>query len=339
MTASRIGSRIDSGVIRLGVTRVGVTIKDVAREAGVSMTTVSLVLSNKGSFTPQTRARVRSIARGLGYVRRPLGGVIALLGWVPVEFQSAFRFASAEYGLTLRYVQCSDGLCDTLRREMGTQVSGLLIHGGQWHPDQMRTLGEAYPCVLLGTTLPNESVDAIWVDNVGAIQRATEHLVAHGHRYIGLLNGPDDSFASAEKDLGFRVALRHADGVGGCTIYSKDFSQESGRRATVELLDGAPHITALIAGERTLGQAALHVADARGLSVPRDLSLVVYRDAEAFTTSVPPLTAIDTPYLEIAREAVSHLVSRIHHTSACGRRLLLKPRLVVRESVTRPRPA
>ncbi len=313
---------------------MAVTIRDVARAAGVSITTVSLVLNNKGSITLETRERVRRAARELGYSRRVSGGVIQLLGHPPKELASAFRFAVAEYGFTLHATLCSEGHLKPLTREAPGKVAGVVVYGGQWPSDELHALGQEYPCVLLGSTVPSESVDAVWVDVVGAIQRAAEHLVERGHRFIGLVNGPEDSFTSAEKDLGFRIALRHtAQRVIGTEIYARDFRWESGAVATRELLGRAPETTGLIVGERTLGMAALSVLAELGLRIPEDMSVVVYRDSPSLATATPPLTAIDTPYMEIARESVSHLVSRIHHTRARGRRLLLKPRLIVRESV------
>lgn len=312
-----------------------IKMKDIARAAGVSMTAVSMVLNDKGNISMDTRKRVLQITRELGYVKSPSGGNVRFIGSFSKDLLSCFKMAFAEFGISLHnhpvknLKELPSGFFDD------TKVSGVLAHGGQWQPYELEKLGAQFPCVFLGSTIPNATVDTVWVDNVAAIQLATDYLIAHGHRNIGLVNGPDDSFPSAEKELGFRQALRYADPeIKGVSINSEGFGLKYGENAVLELLGNAPNITAFIAGELSLGLGIMNALHGHGLRVPDDKSIIVFRDSRQFDSAGPPLTAIGLPYKNIAQEAALHMVRRIQTPKALGKRLLLKPTLVERGSVS-----
>ena len=108
---------------------------------------------------------------------------------------------------------------------------------------------------------------------------------------------------------------------------------EHGRIAARRVLEQLPDVTGIIASDGNLGFGALEMLRELHIQVPDDISLVVFRDAVRMKSAMPPLTAIGLPEISMAREVILHLVRRIQDPYADGRRLLLKPTLVERDSV------
>ncbi len=311
-------------------------IRDVARAAGVSVTTTSYVLNNKGCISEATRQRVKEAVVATGYQRkRRMAGNLALVEKVPSFLTGCLYQATAEYGYALHAVFWDDKLDTPPEFTTRQQIAGVLVYGGLWRRSLLEQLARRYPTVLLGGTLHTERTDAVWVDNAGGIYKAVDYLATQGHRRIALLNGPGNSATSGEKQVGFEQALRHT-GVGaGVIAVADNFSLAAGRAAAADLLRQEPRPTAIVAGEAVLAQAVLEVGRELGIAVPADISLIAFHDYPVLETTTPPVTAIAFPQLSMAREAVNRLNCRIANPSLPGQRVLLQPELVCRQSVSR----
>ena len=307
------------------------TLKEIANIAQVSITTVSLVLNEKGNISEETRARVKRAIAEAGYKRAPSRRVIGILGMPTPDLNFSLRQAAAEYGYDLEHVE--DG--EALRRgRRFPPIAGLIVYGGQWEPPVLEQVGRAYPTVLLGGRARHAAVDTIWVDNAHGIELAVGYLLDRGHRSIALLNGPPDTPTSWDKKVGFERALAMApEPARGTVVDCASFLPQDARDAALQLLSTFPGITGLIIGESIIAKPVCDVLREHGVAVPSDLSLIVFRDDPRLAAADPPLTAIGLPALDIARETFAQLVCRINDPGARERRVLFKPYIVERKSV------
>lgn len=309
------------------------TLQEIARIAQVSVSTVSLVLNEKGNISDETRALVKRLIAQTGYKRKPGSRVIGVLGKPTPDILANLHQAAAEYGYDLERVAGEDELQGGRR---SPPVAGLIVYGGQWDATLLERIGGLYPTVLLGGHTRHAAVDSIWVDNSHGIDLAVEYLVERGHRSLALLNGPLDTPTSWEKKAGFeRAVATSAVPVRGRVFDCASFSRKSAQEAALEMLSGLPDVTGVIIGESLIAQPVYDLLAERGIAVPGDLSLIVFRDDPRLTMANPPMTAIGFPALDIARETLTHLVHRINDRTARERRVLFKPFIIERGSVAR----
>jgi len=307
------------------------TLKEIARIAGVSVSTVSLVLNEKGKISDETRALVKRLIAQSGYKRPPSSRAIGIVGKPTKEFLECLYQAAAEYGYDLESVGVEEALRQGPRP---SPFAGLVVYGGLWETALLERIGRLYPTVLLGGRARYAPVDAIWVDNSLGIELAAGYLVERGHRALALLNGPPGTVTSWEKKTGFERAVSTSEApVRGIVIDCASFSRKAAKEAASRLLASAPEVTGVIVGDNLIAEPACELFEARGIAVPRDLSVVVFHDAPNLASMNPPITAIGFPTLDIARETLAHLVHRINNPGARERRVLFKPFIIERESV------
>lgn len=309
------------------------TIHMVAELAGVSIATVSMVLNEKGHISEETRRRVKSVVHELGYRRRSKDSVIGITNNTPANFVTYLLQAASEYGYAVHRFTMPES--EKLDSYPDVSIAGVIVYGGHWNPQLLDALSRRYPTVLMGGSIPHTQVDSVWVDSIEGISLATTQLLARGHRSLALINGPADCISSWEKAIGFeRAVSKRSDlNIKTITVEAAGFGKEHGRIATLHLLEQMPDVTGIIAADGNLGLGVLEMLRERHIRTPEDVSLVVFRDAAQLMNTTPPLTAIGLPEISMAREVVLHLVRRIRDPHADGRRLLLKPTLVERNSV------
>ena len=312
-------------------------LKDIAAAAGVSVTTVSYVLNNKGRISDATRERVKAAIKELSYRRRGRAtGNLAMIfsGNVP-PFIPAIYEAVAEYGFALHQVRCDDEAETAPSFDAQLRMDGVLVYGGVWKRRFLEELARDFPVVLLGASLPTMRADSVWIDNAGAFYAATDYLLARGHRAIGLVNGPATSSTSAEKQVGFERALRHyGREATGVVVEAASYEIVSAREAAAELLERIPRVTAIVSAESSLTFGVMDVLKAAGRSVPRDVSVISFRDEPRLRAL--PVAMIAVPFAELARQAVSTLVQRINQPGRPGHRVLIQPSLLQTEKIASP---
>ncbi|HHT26414.1 MAG TPA: LacI family transcriptional regulator [Firmicutes bacterium] len=309
------------------------TINMIAARAGVSIATVSMVLNEKGHISEETRHRVKRIVHELGYRRRQKDGTIGIASNTPAKYVTHLLQAASEHGYALRRFTFPE--TETCDCNLGVNIAGVIVYGGHWNPQVLDAFSQRYPTVLMGGSIPYTQVDSVWVDSIEGIGLAVSHLITKGHRSLALINGPADCISSWEKAIGFERAVSSKPGLGIKTVIveATGFRMEHGRIAARRVLEQLPDVTGIIASDGNLGFGALEMLRELHIQVPDDISLVVFRDAVRMKSAMPPLTAIGLPEISMAREVILHLVRRIQDPYADGRRLLLKPTLVERDSV------
>lgn len=325
---------------------MAVTIRDVARTAGVSVSTVSRVLTGNAPVAPERRRRVVRATRALGY--RP--NVIArslkqrrttTLALVVPDITNLF-FAEVARGVEdaahrLGYALILCNAENDLRKERRylevlreRQVDGLvLVPVGD--RSSVRETWTDLPLVLMDRVVPGLRVDAVACDNESGVRLAVRHLVRLGHRRIGFIGGPRGLSTAEERARGFLAGLREA-GLRRATVARGPFAFETGLRAMERMLRARPRPTAVVASSDVMALGAIRAVYRAGGSVPETVSVVGYDGIAAAALVQPPLTTVAQPMLEMGRRAVELLVARITGTGGRLQRLLLRPQLVVRES-------
>ncbi|WP_031082271.1 LacI family DNA-binding transcriptional regulator [Streptomyces sp. NRRL WC-3549] len=329
-------------------------LKDVAALAGVSVRTVSNVVSNSATVAPATRDRVMAAVEELGYrpnlaARNLRQGRTGLIGVVVPEIHSPYFGALAGHlidaarqrGWTV-LLERTGGRPELERRLLegseGHQVDGLIVSPWSTSPAELASLAGGLPLVVLGELEPHGSIDHVALDNVAAARAAAHHLAGLGRRRVAAVGlQPALGHGTAElRAEGFRQGLREA-GLGPVAeVEVADLHRTEGARAMRELLPAAPDAVFCFSDELALG--ALRVAAERGVRVPDDLVLMGFDDIEDGRFCAPSLTTIAPDRAQIAERAVQCLTERVlgRLDALPGRRITVPHRLLVRESTGGP---
>ena len=325
----------------------------VARRAGVSRSTVSVVLNERTSvaIAPDTRRRVLDAARELGYVpsaaartlasgqTRTIGLVISYAENLKVDAfvpQALYSLNEAAHRRGFRVLV--EALEDVTRPDAyhalvrGKQIDGLIVlNPRDDDPDLPRLIAEGYPVIVIGHAPNGPQVD---VDNVGAARIATEHLLESGRRRIAhVAYAPLAHHSSAMRVEGWRAAMRSAgldpDEAG---LEVAGFSAASGQRATERLLARTTP-DAILAGNDVVAFGAMTALRNAGLRIPEDVAVVGFDDVPLAEHASPPLTTVRLPAVDMGRRAAERLIRRIEgRPDPEGATDLLPTELIVRAS-------
>lgn len=326
------------------------TIRDVARLAGVSPATVSRVLS--GSNHPvreDTRRRVLEAAQRLAYypnrlARSLLRRETAVVGLLVPDVSNPYYAAvlrgiedvAHQHGLAVI-------LCNTdrdpakqrqyLRTLLEHRVDGVVAAGGTLTVEDLRMVDGRVPVVAVGRHPAR--VPSVRVNNVEAARQACRHLLELGHVRVACLAGPASSLTARDRVRGYLAALREA-GIQPDErwLVWSEFTAEGGYRATRELLARC-RVSAVVASNDQMALGALRALWEEGLQVPEDVSVVGFDDTPAAAVSVPALTTVAVPTYEMGRRTLELLLA-----VRAGRRaanVVLPTELRVRESTAPPR--
>ena len=320
------------------------TIRDVAREAGVSIATVSRVINAKGDVSDTTRARVERAAAALGYSADPVARALVsqrtgLVGIVVGEFA----------GRDLSLIFFGKVLSAIARRLAQAGYEPVLVQGGVEHRYDAAMLigtGGGDPIVreLVAQHIPLVGIDVpcggphgafVGSDHAGGVQLALAHLHALGHRRIGHIAGAEDTVPGTTRlDAFRREAVRLGLDVPEEYVRHGDFSSASGYREAVALLALPEPPTAIVAGSDLMALAALQAIWESGRRPGRDVAVVGFDDIEAAALSHPPLTTIRQAREEIGIVAAELAIDLLERPDTGGRAVILPVELAVRASST-----
>jgi DNA-binding LacI/PurR family transcriptional regulator len=336
-----------------------VTIKDVARRAGVSPSTVSRVISNHPRISEETSLRVRKVMEEIGYhpnmmakslVSRTTRTIAVILPRPADElFQNLF-FSEVIRGIVTQSTRSGYDLLmatgTTEREELetvtrlvrGRRVDGILLLYSRANDPVVAMLKEAdFPFAIIGRNEDDPDILTIDNDNVQASYDATRHLISQGHERIGFVSGPPNLIVSRDRLAGYSKAMREAGlPVRSDWIVEGEFLQESGYRA-MSLLMGLPERpTALVVIDDVVTFGILRGLVELGYSVPKDLGLVSFNNIVFSELATPPISSIDIGIYQLGYTASQELIRSIQpdytpHTI----RHIIPHRLVVRESSLR----
>ena len=327
------------------------TIRDVARHAGVSLGTVSNVLNRPDVVAPETRERVRTVIEELGFVRnnaaRQLRGIKSpSIALVVFDFDNPF-FTEVARGVEeaaneanhVVILASSAGAKEregrALRLLEEQRVAGILISSATRRPSErvreIRTRGT--PIVLLDRHRSRRDQCSAAINDTTGGRLVGEHLLSLGHERIGLINGPRSLKPCAERRDGLLDVLARNELALAHDLETETMTIDAGDEATAELLERRPLPSALFCGNDLLAIGAERAALARGLRVPDDLAIVGYDDIRFAQTSLVPLTSVPNPAYELGYEAAKLLIDEATNAREHRHeRLLFEPELVVRQS-------
>jgi LacI family transcriptional regulator len=337
------------------------TIRDVAREAGVSVATVSRVFNDSGPVNETTRRRIQDVARRLRYapdsaarslITRRTHTLGVLLPDLYGEFFSEVirgidQTAQASgYHLLVSSSHNERDEIEAALRTMRGRVDGLIVMTPDVDAQALvMNLPESHPVVLLNCSVDGAGWDTINVDNEGGARAMTRHLVELGHRDIAFVSGPARNVDAAERLHGFRVAMAEA-GLAARTEFELpgEFTEASGYAAAHRALALAPRPSALFCANDSMAIGALSGLRDAGLRVPDEIAVVGFDDIPIARYMSPPLTTVHVAIGELGARAMRVLLDGVARKSQHVRRQETLPTtLVVRrscgaESLARPAP-
>ncbi|NMO54011.1 LacI family transcriptional regulator [Actinoplanes sp. TBRC 11911] len=321
---------------------MAVTIKDVARAAGVSASTVTRALTAPELVHPATRDRVRQTAATLGYhpnraARGLITGRTGNLGLLVPDLGNPF-FPSVVKGVQARAhegdyaVFLADTDEDTaaeigLVRRLSKQVDGIVLCSPRMTDDELRTLAADTPLVLLNRRLAR--VPSVIPDFAEAMRQAVSHLAALGHRRIAYVAGPRVSWANRERVRALRAAAG-ATGVEVVEVGNVMPQFEGGVAAADQVL--AAGVTAVIGYNDLVALGLLNRFTARGVRVPGEISVLGFDDIAPAAMVHPSLTTVALPKEQAGRAGVDLLLQLLEQPDRPAVRRELPVQLMVRGS-------
>ncbi len=336
------------------------TIKEVAKKAKVSVGTVSNVMTGAASVSPSRRERVLGAVRELGYHPDHVARSLKLrrtmtLGMIISDitnpFFSQLLRGAEDAALERNYLLFTFNTDDKIEREKhvfsvlrSRRVDGILLvvapdRNGYRHVAE--TLARGTPIVCLDRVPRKMKVDSVTVDNVKAARDCVRHLLAEGHRQIGIITGPMTLQTACRRLLGYRKALAEASiPIDARLIREGNFRLESGYRLGRELLSRTDPPSALFISNGMMTLGALKAIEELGLRCPEDVALAFFDDLPVEEIIRPRLTAVAQPAYMMGYKGAELLIRRI---AAKGNKagppvsIRLSAELKIRESTARVR--
>ncbi len=337
------------------------TIKDVAKKAGVSISTVSLVLNGSNAIKYETRRKVLEAVSELDY--RPnqsarslitkQNKVIGVVKATDVTHEKAYSFdgvvdtyisemlrsigAEIEkigYSMLIDWCFGYGSLTELPPMVDKNKVDGVLFVGGFVSEDLVKKIKEkGVPAVLVGTR--SSSLDYVDTDPGIGLQTAAEYLMRMGHREIAFINGPEKVQSTARKLKGLMRALDNRnipfrEGL----VENADFTGKGGYDGIKRIIERGYRPTAVIGATDCIAIGAMRYFYEQGIFCPKDISVMGFEDSILSEYAVPALTSISVDKERIGMEATRALLNRIQNPKAKKVKVIVEPKLIVRDSVT-----
>ncbi|KJF84646.1 Mal regulon transcriptional regulator MalI [Photobacterium phosphoreum] len=334
-----------------------IKITDVAAYADVSVSTVSLVLSNKGRISTATIDKVNQAVAELGYVRNTAAANLRtshsnLIGLVlsditdpfyteitagiseELEQQGYLLFLAQSNHSPQKLIQCVQsmiqqgvaGIAFSPVREATATVIAMAQQAG-------------IPAVCLARAAMNNEVDYIGPDNHQAAVLATQHFIEQGHRHIAYIGGSGESLTRAERLGGFGSTLiQYGLPFKNEWIIETNNQQQHAATTVQQLLTQHPKITAILCHSPTVALGAIYGVKRSGKSVGKDnyidqqVAIISFDDIAEATLIQPSLTVVSSPVREIGQQAGKRLLSKMTNNNTDIQRLILAPQLICRDS-------
>ncbi|MDQ6423160.1 LacI family DNA-binding transcriptional regulator [Paenibacillus sp. LHD-117] len=332
-----------------------VTIKDIAKAAGVSPSTVSRVVSNHPRISKATTEKVKRIMDEMGYHPNVMAKslvskttrTLAILLPRPAEelFQDFFfgellrgilaQSTRAGYDMLLAAATSQHDEKETISRlVLGRRVDGIILLSARKNDPLIEMLNKhGFPTVLVGRPEGNVNILSVDNDNEQAAYDATHHLIIQGHERIGFVSGPPELTVSHDRMTGYRRAMNEA----GLPMRSEwivegEFLQQSGYRAMSFMMGLPERPSGLVVIDDVVGFGVLRGLSELGFSVPQDISLVSFNNIALSELATPPISSVDIGTYQLGYSASQLLIRHINEDDIYQERMIIPHRLIVRDS-------
>ena len=303
-----------------------ITIKDVARESGVNISTVSRALNNGYGVNSQTRNHVMAVATRLNYrpnriARGLVTGRSHSLGLILSDIRNPF-FAEVARGAedAAHAGRCDLVLCNSdldpdkqmqyVRSLLEKRVDGIIMNSVSMlsREQQAQLASSGVPIVLLNRPASNHTFSTVCADNQAGGALAARYLLGLGHRKIAHLTGPRQHGNLSDRARGFMRALESAQDPVRPIVLRGKFNFDGGAELAEKLLEKHPEVTAIFAANDVMAFGVVQTVIRRGLRIPHDLSLIGFDNLEFSMIVHPPLTTIHQPKYQMGSAAVEILL-------------------------------
>ncbi len=337
---------------------VKVTIRDIAHIADVSVSTVSLVISNRGYVSAKTRKKVRKVIADHNYhprqsARHLASGRTGNIGFI----LSDFRLSSTEYFYTrvllgaelearkkdhyLLLTTVGDSfqaLADTPRFLKGCDVDAVIV-AGRVPGTLVEYLHQIdIPFVLVDNKHPSLKTNSVLIENFDGAMQGVRHLISQGYSRIAFVGGSFRHPSIQERFKGYRAALDEAalSGLNGDAelhyLVKEETSAQVGFDGISKILDDGVNIDAVVCGNDTTAIGCLQALRERNIAVPQSMGVVGFDDIMHATKTDPPLTTVHVPKMKMGTQAVRMVFDLLEHPDSGLQTRLIHTNLTVRES-------
>jgi len=332
---------------------MAVTIKDIAEEADVSVTTVSRVLNDKPDVSPNTRKNVLEKINELGYKPNSIARGLALqktntLGLIIPDISNPF-FPDIARGVEdmANEKDYSVIFCNTdneqkkekeaidLMKEK--QVDGILLSLSTTNEKELKNLRKLeYPIVQIDRKIPNINYPSITIDNVKSAYTATKYLIKNGHKKIAHITGDLETITGSQRLKGFKKAIFEKNlNLNKSYIKNGDYSKKSGYQNMLALLKSNNPPTAVFIANDLMAVGAYQAVFKLNLSIPKDISIIGHDDIDVTKLVNPTLTTMSQPKYQLGNEAVQLLINEIESNKLSNEEIILNTNLINRNSIRR----
>lgn len=329
------------------------TIREVAKKAGVSISTVSRAFNNYDDISKQTRELIFRIAEELSYkptiaTRNQNSNntfrlailvedyeTTGALNQLVFEMQMSFQNTASKLGYETLILSTNTDMQkteDMQKMFVEKQVDGAFIMGLKMTDEYYSQLSTIhYPCVTFDININNPMVNCIGMDNIRGAFMAVEHLIKLGHKKIAFINGHNEAFVSYERLDGYCLALNRYDiPFDKRLVANGHFTDKGGGAAAESLISQYKDVTGIVCASDLMAVGAINALDKLGYSVPDDISIVGYDDLYLAQCMNPGLTTIQQDTKKLGEIAANNLINMVNGQSVG--RILIEPTLIIRDS-------
>ena len=331
-----------------------IRIADVAKKAGVCITTVSRVLNNHTQVRQANREKVLQAIKELGYnpnaaaralskgTNETLGVVIRTLNdpyWADLVERIEQAALDNGYLVVLAVVNDKDFNMEKRWARIFSEgrTDGMILVSPQKEADYLMDLKESdFPVVLVDNNRGDWDLPSVVVDNVEGGRLATRHLLDLGHTRIAHIVGRTEYSAARDRLEGYRAAYEEVGvAVPEDLVGYGNYDFQEAQRITTEWLSLRERPTAIFAFDDVMAMAVMNAARSLGVGIPEELSLVGFDDSPVCDWLLPPLTSVRQPAEAMAEQAVSTVLRYIKNRPPRQKVCVVSPRLTVRQSTRR----
>jgi len=331
------------------------TIKDIARQLNISLSTVSRAMRNAPDVNVDTRRAVKALSEELSYHPNKLalslkqrqthniGVIVPNLDYVLATMVKGIDEVALEAGYTVMVCQSNESFGREMvntRRLLDSLVDGFIISVSSETKvfDHFKKIQEKkMPMVVFDRVTPFLKAPGVRIDNADGGFMATEHLIEQGYKNIAILAGPKNLGVSNQRVEGYLAALKnHKMKPDADMIIYCDFNQDYAYLATKELLQMKKRPDAIFTISDRMAIGAMLAIKEKGLRMPQDIGLVGFNNEPVTGLVTPGISSVEQPCFELGKMAAKLFIETMHNNEDMSEtEVVLKPKLIVRESSQR----